>query len=42
MYREKGTQAKKGGGRVLLLQNYPHPLSLRGRGPYHFATPINT
>ena len=30
------------GGPVLLLQNYPHPLSLRGRGPYHFPTPLNT
>ena len=25
---------KREGGPVLLLQNYPHPLSLRGRGPY--------
>ena len=33
---------KREGGPVLLLQNYPHPLSLRGRGPYHFPTPINT
>ena len=33
---------KREGGPVLLLQNYPHPLSLRGRGPYHFPTPLNT
>ena len=33
---------KREGGQVLLLQNYPHPLSLRGRGPYHFPTPLNT
>ena len=42
VYRDKGTPPKKGGGPVLLLQNYPHPLSLRGRGPYHFPTPLNT
>ena len=29
VYRDKGTPPKKGGGPVLLLQNYPHPLSLR-------------
>ena len=33
---------KRERGQVLLLQNYPHPLSLRGRGPYHFPTPLNT
>ena len=33
---------KREGGPVLLLQNYPHPLSLGGRGPYHFPTPLNT
>ena len=33
---------KREGGPVLLLQNYPHPLNLRGRGPYHFPTPLNT
>ena len=33
---------KREGGPVLLLQNYPHPLSLRGRGPYQFPTPLNT
>ena len=42
VYRNKGTPPKKGGGLVLLLQNYPHLLSLRGRGPYHFPTPLNT
>ena len=42
VYRDKGTPNKKGGGLVLLLQNYPHPLCLRGRGPYHFPTPLNT
>ena len=42
VYRDKGTPRKKGGGPVLLLQNYPHPLSLRGRGPYYFPTPLNT
>ena len=34
--------SQKGGGQVLLLQNYPHPLSLRGRDPYYFPTPLNT
>ena len=29
---------KTEGRPVLLLQNYPHPLSLRGRGPYHFPS----
>ena len=38
----KVPHAKREGGPVLLLQNYPHPLSLRGRGPYHFPTPLNT
>ena len=33
---------KREGGPVLLLQNYPHPLSLRGTGTYHFPTPLNT
>ena len=33
---------KREGGPVLLLQNYPHPLSLRCRGPYHFPTLLNT
>ena len=33
---------KREGGPVLLLQNYPHPLSLRGRVPYHFPTLLNT
>ena len=42
VYHDKGTLPKKGGGPVLLLQNYPHPLSLRHRGPYHFPTPLNT
>ena len=42
VYRDKGTPPKKGGGPVLLLQNYPHSLSLRGRGPYHFPTLLNT
>ena len=42
VYSDKGTPPKKGGGPVLLLQNYPHPLRLRGRGPYHFPTPLNT
>ena len=27
VYRDKGTPPKKGGGPVLLLQNYPNPLS---------------
>ena len=40
VYRDKGTPPKKGGGPVLLLQNYPHSLSLRGRGPYHFPLPL--
>ena len=32
LYCEKGTPPKKGGAsRFSLLQNYPHPLSLRGR-----------
>ena len=42
VYRYKGTHPKREGGPVLLLQNYPHPLSLRGRGPYHFPTLLNT
>ena len=42
VYRDKGTPPKKGGGPVLLLQNYLHPLRLRVRGPYHFPTPLNT
>ena len=42
VYRDKGIPPKKGGGSVLLLQNYPHPLSLRGRGSYHFPNPLNT
>ena len=42
VYRDKGTPSKKGGGLVLLLQNYPHPLSLRGRSAYHFPTLLNT
>ena len=42
VYRDKGTSPKMGGGPVLLLQNYAHPFSLRGRGPYHFPTPLNT
>ena len=42
VYRDKGTPQKKGGGPVLLLQNYLHPLSLRSRGPYLFPTPLNT
>ena len=33
---------KREAGPVLLLQNYPHPLSLRGRGPYYFPTPLST
>ena len=33
---------KREGGQVILLQNYPHPLSLRDRGPYHFPTSLNT
>ena len=33
---------KREGGQVILLQNYPHPLSLRDRGPHHFPTPLNT
>ena len=33
---------KREGGPVLLLQNYSHPLSLRGRSPYHFPTLLNT
>ena len=41
LYRDKGTPPKKGEGQVLLLQNYPHPLRLRGRGPYHIPTPLN-
>ena len=32
---------KREGGQVILLQNYPHPLSLRDRGSYHFPTPFN-
>ena len=42
VYRDKDTPPKKGGGPVLLLQNYPQPLSLMGRGPYHFPTLLNT
>ena len=38
----KVSHPKRERGPVLLLQNYPHPLSLRGRGPYHFPTPLNT
>ena len=37
-----GDRTKREGGRVLLLQNYPTTLSLRGRRPYHFPTPLNT
>ena len=33
---------KREEGLVLLLQNYPHPSSLRGRDPYHFPTPLNS
>ena len=30
------------GGQVLLLQNYPHPLSPRARDLYHLPTTLNT
>ena len=39
---KKVPHPKREGGPVLLLQNYPHPLSLRGRDPYHFPIPLNT
>ena len=36
---DKGACTKKRGR---LLQHYPHPLNLRGRGPYQFPTLLNT
>ena len=39
---KKVPHPKKEGGQVLLLQNYPHPLSPRGRDPYHLPTSLNT
>ena len=38
----KVPRPKREGSPVLLLQNYPHPLSLRDRSPYHLPTPLNT
>ena len=40
VYREKGTRIKQGGGGS--LQHYPHPLNLRGWGPKHLPTLLNT